>query len=151
MTQQPEAGGETLANKLDELFRKGHPGGRGEYTYEEVAEGIRRQGGPTISATYLWELRTGKKDNPRKRHLEAIAAFFGISPEYFFDTKTAERISAQLDLFAAMRDAGVRDLALRAAELSPEALRTIARVIELARRSEGLPGRTETGTMGDTE
>lgn len=37
----------TLAQKVDALF---HGSGR-EYTYAEVAEGIRRSGRPTISTT----------------------------------------------------------------------------------------------------
>lgn len=133
------ASGLTLAEKLDRLFKTAHPRGRGEYSYEEVAEGIKQRGGTTISGSYLWELRTGQKDNPRKKHLEAIADFFGISPAYFFEDAIADRIAAQLELFAAMRDSDVRQLALRAADLSPETIRTIAQLVERARQLEGLP------------
>jgi hypothetical protein len=41
----------SLATKLDRLFQAVRPGGRGEYSYQEVADAIRRGGGPTISAT----------------------------------------------------------------------------------------------------
>lgn len=138
----------TLAEKLDRLFKRAYPGGRGEYSYEEVAEGVNRRGGTTISATYLWELRTGKKDNPRKKHLEAIADFFGIPPRYFFDDDSTARIDAQLELFAAMREAGIRQLALRATDLSPETLHTIAQLIERARQLEGLPNGEGQGEGG---
>jgi hypothetical protein len=53
----------TLAQKLDHLFATVHPP-KGEYTHEEVATGIRDRGGPTISATYVWQLRKGLRDNP---------------------------------------------------------------------------------------
>src|SRR5262245_58009687 len=68
--------GQTLADKVERLFRTIYPRGRGPYSLEEVAEAIRRQGGPTISATYIWQLRRGLKDNPTKKHLEALAEFF---------------------------------------------------------------------------
>lgn len=141
MAEESPARGGTLAEKLDRLFKTAHPRGRGEYSYEEVADGIRRRGEATISASYLWELRTGQKDNPRKKHLEAVADFFGISPAYFFDDAIAERIDAQLELFAALRQANVRELALRVADLSPETIRTIAQLVERARELEGLDER----------
>ena len=39
----------SLSTKLDRLFQAVRPGGRGEYSYQEVADAIRREGGPTIS------------------------------------------------------------------------------------------------------
>lgn len=128
-----------LAEKLDHLFRTVHPRDRGEFSHEEVAEAIRARGGPTISATYLWQLRKGLRDNPTKKHLEALADFFGVPPAYFFDDEATERIDAELELLAALRDAPVRDLALRAVGLSPESLGTIAEMIERVRQLEGLP------------
>lgn len=134
-----------LSEKLDRLFRAVRPAGRGEYSYQEVATAIRAEGGPTISATYLWQLRKGLRDNPTRNHLAALARFFGVSPAYFFDEDTAEAVDAQLSLLVTMRDASVRDVALRAAGLSVESLAAIQAVIEHARRLEGLgdpePGR----------
>jgi transcriptional regulator with XRE-family HTH domain len=129
----------TLAEKLDHLFRTMHPRNRGEVSYAEVAEGIRAGGGPSISASYLWELRTGRADNPTKRHLEALADYFGVNPSYFFDEEAAQRIEEQLDMLAALRDVGVRAIALRSSGLSPEGLAAIRGVIEHVRRVEGLP------------
>lgn len=136
----------TLAGKLDHLFRTVHPP-RGEFSHEEVATAIREGGGPTISATYLWQLRKGLRDNPTKRHLEALAGFFGVSPAYFFDDEAAARIEAELSLLTAFRDSSVRRMALRASGLSPESLETIADMIERVRRLEGLPdnGREQPG------
>jgi transcriptional regulator with XRE-family HTH domain len=128
----------TLAQKLDHLFTTVHPKNRGPYSYEEVASGIERSGGPTISASYIWTLRTGKKDNPTMKHLEALAGFFGVSPAYFFNDESSERIAAELSLLASMRDNQVRDVALRASGLSAETLETIKGFIERARTLEGL-------------
>ena len=128
----------TLAQKIDRLFRTVHPRDRGEYSFEEVAEAIRARGGPTISATYLWQLRKGLRDNPTKKHLEALAEFFGVSPAYFFDDQAAAQIDAELELLTALRDSTVRQLAVRASGLSPESLATIAEMIERVRQLEGL-------------
>lgn len=127
----------TLAEKIDALFRSAP--GREEYTYAEVAEGIRRLGGPTISTTQLWELRHGVKTNPRKDHLQALARFFGAPITYFFDDEETRQLYAQLKLLAAMRDSQIERIALRASGLSPATLATIAQVIERMRQIEGLP------------
>lgn len=135
----------SLADKLDRLFRTClSPRGK-EYSYEEVSRGVGRQDGPQISAAYIWELRTGRADNPRKQHLEALAAFFDVSPAYFFDGDAAALLHAQLDLVAAMKDTNVRGIAARAAGLSPQSLRAIAQIIEQARHIEGLAVEEEGG------
>ena len=134
----------SLATKLDRLFQAVRPAGRSEYSYQEVADAIRGEGGPTISATYLWQLRKGLRDNPTRNHLAALARFFGVSPAYFFDDDAAEVVDAQLSLLAAMRDASVRSVALRAAGLSVESLAAVQVVIDHARRLEGLEA--ESGT-----
>lgn len=139
MSEQAPAHMLTLAEKIDQLFKSVRSEHRREYTYEEASEGIRKRGSETISASYLWELRTGAKDNPRKKHLEAIADFFGVPPTYFFDEgEAAARIYAQLQLLPVFLDANVQRIALRAADLSPDALRVIGEMIEHARRLEGL-------------
>ncbi|MFD5030243.1 helix-turn-helix domain-containing protein [Streptomyces sp. NPDC058405] len=138
MSEGAPAEQRTLAQKLDHLFTTVHPKSRGPYSYEEVASGIERAGGPTISASYIWSLRTGKKDNPTMKHLEALAGFFGVSPSYFFSEESSERITAELSLLASMRDNQVRSVALRASGLSAETLETIQGFIERARELEGL-------------
>jgi transcriptional regulator with XRE-family HTH domain len=134
---QPPA--RSLAERIDHLFKTVHPRDRGEYSPREVAAAIRRQGGPPISAAYIWELRTGRATDPRKSHLEALAAFFGVPVTYFLDDEQAARIAAELDLLAALRDSPARQIALRAAGLSPEVLAPIAEMLRQARRLEGLP------------
>ena len=136
----PESGPPpTLAGKLDRLFQTVRRPGGGEYSHDEVAEAIRGRGGPTISGTYLWQLRKGLRDNPTKKHLEALAAFFDVSPAYFFDDAVAAKIDAELELLKALRDASVRQIALRAVGLSPGMLGVIAELVEQVRQVEGLP------------
>ncbi|MFI6696268.1 helix-turn-helix domain-containing protein [Streptomyces sp. NPDC050433] len=131
--------GDALATKLDHLFSAVRPAGGDEYTFDEVAEAIKAQGGPTISSTYLWQLRKGLRDNPTKRHLEALATFFGVPAAYFFDDAQAERIDAELALLSALRDAPVRQIALRARGLSTKSLEAISDMVDRVRELEGLP------------
>lgn len=130
----------SLADKIDRLFTIVRPP-KGEYTHEQVAKAIEERGGPTISASYLWQLRKGLRDNPTKKHLEALAGFFGVPPSYFFDEDASERVDAELDLRAALRDASVRQVALRASGLSAQTLRVITEMIDRARQIEGLDDR----------
>ncbi len=130
-------GRRTLAEKIDRLFKAVHPA-EGEYTHEDVARAIRAAGGPTVSSTYLWQLRKGLRDNPTMRHLEALSDFFGVPPAYFFDDELSARIDAELTLLASLRDARVRQVALRTSGLSAESIGAIVEMIERVRQLEGL-------------
>jgi len=135
----PNNAGGALAAKVDHLFTVVRPATGGEYSFDAVAAAIRTRGGPTISATYLWQLRKGLRDNPTKRHLEALADFFGVPAAYFFDDVEAERIDAELTLLSALRDVPVRQIALRAQGLSAKSLEAIADMVDRVRELEGLP------------
>lgn len=141
----------SLAERLEHLFRTVHPASQGEYSSEEVANAIAERGGATISATYIWMLRKGTRDNPTKKHIEALSDFFGVAPAYFFDDETAARIEAELAVVAALRDAAVHRVALRAAGLSPESLAALAEMIDRVRTLEGLPREQDTGGAGPEE
>jgi transcriptional regulator with XRE-family HTH domain len=130
--------GPSLSDKVDRLFRTIHPPRRSEYSFEEVAEAIRQRGRPTISATYIWQLRRGLRDNPTKKHIEALSDFFGVPPSYFFDDDDAKRVDAELELLTALRDFHVREVALRAFGLSAESLNAIRDMVERVRKLEGL-------------
>jgi transcriptional regulator with XRE-family HTH domain len=131
---------ESLAARLDHLLATVHPSGRGPYTYDEVAEGIRAQGGPTISAQYLNQIHRGRRDNPTKQHLEAIARFFGVPVAYFFDNTEAARVDEEIALLQVIRDKEIKNLALRSLELSPEGRRSVAKIIDEISSYEGRTG-----------
>jgi transcriptional regulator with XRE-family HTH domain len=129
----------SLAAKLDHLFRVVRPPGQDrEYTYREVVAGIAARGGPPTSENYVYLLRAGRRDNPGKKLLEALAAFFGADPTYFYETE-APPDDDEMRLRAAVRDSAVRQLALRSADLSPENLKAIIAIIEQVRELEKLP------------
>lgn len=137
MGQEQPARGLSLAQKLDRLFKTVLSPNGDEYTYREVAEAINAAGGATISWAYIHQLRTGKRSDPRKSHLETLAKFFGVSAEYFFDEERSEKIGAELDLLASLRESGVFGIATRAKDLSPEGKQALASVLETLRRAEG--------------
>lgn len=132
----------TLAQKINRLFDL-HPRGQGPQSNDEVAAAISARGGATISPAYLYLLRSGKRDNPTARHLEALAQHFGVPPGYFLNDTEAETIAKELELLLAMRDAGVKQVALRASGLSAESLEAVAMLLTRLRKGEGLPDPTE--------
>lgn len=136
MGAQEEAAGTTLAEKIDSLFQLVRRPDREPYSHEEVARACREATGDSFSATYLWQLRTGRRDNPTKRHLEALAQFFQVPVAYFFDDAEGAQVAAELRLLGAFRDAGVRSVALRAVNLSPEGMETISDMIDVIARKE---------------
>ncbi|MFI5493435.1 XRE family transcriptional regulator [Actinoplanes sp. NPDC051859] len=141
--------GPTLAQKLDRLFHTVQPLGR-EYTYDEVARGCSELELGTFSKTYVWQLRSGQRDNPTKRHLEALAAFFRVPAAYFFDDDLAERVDSQLALAIALRNADIRDIALRALDLDDDGRKSMARIMtEISRLQRGKPGRAASPARGD--
>jgi len=134
----PEPEPTSLATKIDKLFQVVRKPNREQYSHDEVAKACREATGESFSTTYLWQLRTGRRDNPTKRHLEALAQFFQVSPAYFFDDEQSAKIAEELELLGALRDAGVRNVALRAVTLSPAGLDTISDMIDAIARREAI-------------
>jgi len=133
--------------RLNRLFAIVHPPDRGPYTNQEVARLLRERGGPTLSHVYLWQLRTGQRDNPTRRHLQALAEFFGVPVAYFFDSDTVTKIDAELEFVRQLRERGVQRVALRTAGLSPQGIDQLLAAIEHIRGQEGLPS----GSVGEVE
>ncbi len=126
-------GASSFAEKLDRLFRAT---GRPEPSYMSVAEAIRAGQGVAISHTYIWQLRTGRRDNPTVQHLTALATYFGVPAAYFVDDDTTRRVNGQLDLLHTLRDAGITEMALRAADVSPRGRAAINEAIRQIWESE---------------
>ena len=126
-----------LARRLDHLFRTVHPADRKGFTPAEVAAAINGAAGERVtSGTYLWQLKTGRRDNPTYKVLLGLAGFFGVSPTYFFEDAAVERGAMPPEVEAALRDDKVRDIALRAAGLSERSLQVISETISLARERD---------------
>lgn len=128
-----------LADKLNHLFELVRPRDGRPHSNEYVAAAVEKASGVTISQSYIWQLRKGKKDNPTLRHLQALADFFGVPAAYFFDDEVTARVNRQLDTLRAEQarresnDANdqVTLMAMRAGELSPERRRQVMDLLDV--------------------
>ena len=137
MPDNPPCPDGLLARRLDHLFRTIHPAARKPYTPAQVAAAINEKAGARVtSGTYLWQLRTGRKDNPTYKVLIGLADFFGVSPTYFFEDSAIKRGVMPPEVEAALGDDAVRDIALRAAGLSQHSLEVISETVRLARERD---------------
>ena len=127
----------TFAARLNRLFDTVYPPGRGPHTSAEVIAALKAEG-VTMSAPYLSQLRSGNRTNPSTTTMAALANFFRIKSAYFTDDEYYEKLDKELSWLAMMRDDGVRRLALRAAELSPEAQDEVMERVNELRRAEHL-------------
>lgn len=127
----------TFAARLNRLFDTVYPPGRGPHTSAEVIAALKAEG-VTMSAPYLSQLRSGNRTNPSTATLAALANFFRIKSAYFTDDEYYEKLDRELSWLAMMRDDGVRRLALRASELSPEAQDEVMERVNELRRTEHL-------------
>ncbi|WP_068183911.1 helix-turn-helix domain-containing protein [Mycobacterium sp. UM_CSW] len=128
-----------LAARLNKLFEIMRRPDTPPLSNAAAAAAITTQTGVSISPAYLWQLRSGVKDNPTVQHLRAIAEFFGVPASYLIDRDPDAQIDAQLNLLQALRDNGVRDLAMRASGLTPQALNSVALILDRVRELERLP------------
>jgi len=126
-----------LARRLSHLFRTAHPADREGYSPAEVAAAINEAAGERVtSGTYLWQLKTGRRDNPTIKVILGLAEFFRVSPTYFFEDAAVGRGELPPEMVAALQDDAVRDIALRAAGLSEVSLKVIAETVILARERD---------------
>ena len=136
----------SFAAKLNHLFASVRaPDATREYTNEQVADAI-CESGVKISTTYVWQLRTGRRDNPTIKHLEALAGFFGVPSAYFLNDDVTRHVDQRLDelheaherLLAATSRDEIKMMAARAGELSPEGLSQVAELVNVVYELERL-------------
>jgi transcriptional regulator with XRE-family HTH domain len=113
-----------FADRLNHLVATVHPASRGPYTDAEIGVAV----GVTAQAVRYW--RQGKRSNPTLVSLQKLAQVFGVPVAYFFDDQTANQLDGELRVLTAMRDQGVRQIALRSAGLSPEGRAAIVEMIK---------------------
>lgn len=131
-----------LTQRMDYLFETVHPKGRKPYSHQEVADGILETVGPDpdgsapISPSYIWQLRTGVKENPTRRHIALLAAFFDVSPLYFFEGEYDVGVD-QIELDRILRDPKVLALTRAAAGLSDTSLDAATALVQSLHAIEG--------------
>ena len=135
----------SLAEKTEWLFQNVRDPVDGQhYSNARIAAKIEEcMPGFTVTATTIWNIRTGKSENPSWRLIEGLAKAFGVSPLYFSveeDEAGTKQTQEELALLAALRDTSVRQLALRAQGMTSASLSTVLDLVERVRQLEGLEG-----------
>ncbi|BDH10503.1 hypothetical protein HOK021_16820 [Streptomyces hygroscopicus] len=155
-------GQRSLQARLERLFAAREEATGKRPSYDSVARAINEAAAKdgtatekknTISGPYIWELTTGKSDNPKLRHLEALAKYFNVDVDYFVSDSAEDQLTprlnelqtyaTQLELLEALKEAGVHGLAVEVANagLSPESLETLKDMVKFLgeKDSKGRP------------
>ncbi|MET9528151.1 hypothetical protein [Streptomyces coeruleorubidus] len=153
----------SFAERLNYLFdtlrpRDGDPSKvnarTGEFSNAYVAETVSGYGDGTITAAYIRKLRgpvatdndaddpgedrDKKRGNPSIRIARLLARFFNVPAGYFVEDDVTARIVQQFTLVQQLHDQGVKNLAMRAADLSPASKEALLKMVDAARAMEGL-------------
>lgn len=130
----------TFAARLSRLFevipRPSELGG-GRYPVVEVAVAV------GVSRQHLYDLLSGKKQRPAWNLVIRLARFFGVSVVYFGNDGDAEEYADQLELLSALGRAQVKNIALRAGELSPGHRAVLTSLLEQLHSLEAEPKKRE--------
>lgn len=137
--QPTEPEGNTFADRLNHLFETVYPVERGyPYTDAEVARAV------DVSKTYIGNLRKGKSTNPGYELIKDLADFFKVPVAAFFEGDEGEEVRRNLHLLGALKEAGVRQIALRTvASLPDEALGALVPMLEHLGKADGTRGRMQ--------
>jgi len=132
-----ELSAQSFGEQLNHLIEVVHRRDGLPYTNKELAEVVQARG-VRCTPQYIGQLRANKHA-PSLEIARALAQVFGVPIDYFNDPSVARNTDQQLAYLAAIQDAGVTRIALRAARLSPSALEILHEVIDRIRAEEGLP------------
>ncbi len=125
MTDRPE----TLAERVDWLFRTFTKPDGTEYTYQEVEEGTQRLG-HRITATGVWKIRHGETVNPGYLALRSLARFFSVPVDVFYEDELSEEQLRRYQLAASLQNPNVEQIALRASRLHEDVQQTLLDMIQ---------------------
>jgi transcriptional regulator with XRE-family HTH domain len=138
----------SLQARLEVLFeRTPNPETGKRYTAAQVEAAVRKQverlrpeerQGRGISATYVWQLLTGKRSNPTLRHLQSLAEVFGVPVTYFVDDDaTSGSLQETAELARLAHAAGVQDIMYRAVGTDDNTLRLVRDLLKYAQDRRG--------------
>jgi transcriptional regulator with XRE-family HTH domain len=117
-----------VSGKIDHLFHTVRRSDGREYTYDDVEQGTDGR----VSRSYVWKLRHGRNSNPSLDVIEALAMFFRVDPEYFFNPRNPDedRSREMAQVAALLQDPAVRTVAERARGLSATSLEAVNNLID---------------------
>ncbi|MDE8649723.1 helix-turn-helix domain-containing protein [Rhodococcus qingshengii] len=84
---------EAFASRLNKLFEQSEA----KVTNREVATRM-RESGCAVSMPYLSQLRTGVRENPSIPVVNALANFFRVSPDYFYDASVGDDLPSSKEI-----------------------------------------------------
>ncbi|WP_415394217.1 transcriptional regulator (plasmid) [Rhodococcus globerulus] len=115
---------------------------RERLTNKGVAKAL-AEGGCRISTPYISQLRRGRRRYRSDEVVAAFARFFGVAPEYFFestsDTGFVHGQESDRALVRRIEAVPLRELAVSALDLSPDSVELLVVMSERLRMSEKLP------------
>jgi transcriptional regulator with XRE-family HTH domain len=120
---------EDFAAKLNRLFQEKRKPDGTQYTQTEVVESTKG----VLTRVYLWKLLTGRASNPSFRIIHVLADFFGVDPNYFFES---DEVKEAFERDSQEQDAFLDQIALRAPELDDDAKQAVLHMIESILKSK---------------
>ena len=123
------------ARKLDRLFKTVTKPDGAEYSYREVAAGIKKLAEDdarltTLTAGYIWKIRSGHIQSPGVKALKSLAQFFGVDLEYF-DEQASDEVPKVVILARSLsRDEQASEIALKATALSDDEKEMVLEMME---------------------
>lgn len=137
---------ETLAQKINLLLDAVMSDAGKPYDYPAIRDAAQKEAGYYISRTRWTLLKGGKDQVVPDEALHALAAVFGVDPQYLLqeDGELPHQVEAKLEHIRVKRRAQVRNFAARALGLlDPETFRAVARILD--EEAPALTGRSEWG------
>lgn len=134
----------SFADRLNSLFEVViDPRTRKPYTTKEVSDRVQAIGG-RVSAPYLSQLRHGHAERPAYDVVGALASFFGVRMEFFYDDNYAEETIEKLrEANKYLANPNIVELAQRAAELPEESFQNLIGIVEQMHRDGKSGGTTK--------
>ncbi|MEJ7648650.1 MAG: helix-turn-helix transcriptional regulator [Nakamurella sp.] len=129
---------DTFSARLKRLFETvpKTPGGRDKWSNASVAEAV-TQLGVSTTHSHISHMRLGVRNNPSAALVKALADVFRVPVTYFYEDRDGGDVSSEL--VAALGDAGVRGVALRAQGISEQGMSKLLEMADMIRELEKLP------------
>lgn len=143
---------ESLASKISLLLDTIRTGSGRRFEYPAIRDAAQKATGYYISRTRWSLLKAGKEQVVPEEVLRALAAVFGVDPQYLLqeDAELPHQVTANLEHVRRNRRAEVRDFAAQALDqVDPEAFRAVASILDEEQEPGALPGRSPSGVGCD--
>lgn len=129
---------EMFAVKLQRLLDTHRNAEGSKLTPAQVASDV-SQRGHKVSKSYLYDLLSGKKDEPSHNLVQALAEYFDVSLDYFADSERGRELARQYEILASLGESNVQQIVHRAKKLSPDGLKAVLDYIDFQANRDDAP------------